>query len=147
MFPPRLDFDRPGGGDPVDDGFDLAVIQNVVEGRHGRAIIVEVGRFSDAVFRYRHEEIPFMMPCMAACVMWRRGQQAIRVPDLPVRLAFEIVSMAGRAVNRVEMTPLRQVSTFQKDRSEDEHRSGRESRHCQDSGPTKGRVHRLPTLM
>lgn len=60
-----------------------------------------------------------MMPCMAACIMRRRGQQAIRVPDLPVRLAFEIASMAGRAMNRVEITPLRQVSTFHKARSED----------------------------
>lgn len=88
-----------------------------------------------------------MMPCMAAFVMRRRGQQAIRVPDLPVRLAFELASMAGRAMNRVEISPLRQVSTFQKAGTEDEHRSGRESRHCQDSGPTKGRVHRLPTLI
>lgn len=88
-----------------------------------------------------------MMPCMAAFVMGRRGQQPIRIPDLPVRLAFKITSMAGRAMNRVEITPLRQVSTFQKARTEDEHRSGRESRHRQDNGPTEGRGHRLPTLM
>ncbi len=88
-----------------------------------------------------------MMPCMAAFVMRRRGQQPIRVPDLPVRLAFEITSMAGRAMNRVEISPLRQVSTFQKARTEDEHRSGRESSHRQDNSPTEGRVHRLPTLM
>jgi hypothetical protein len=39
------------------------------------------------------------------------------------------------------------VSTFQKARTEDEHRSGRESSHRQDNSPTEGRVHRLPTLM
>ncbi|MFC3724652.1 hypothetical protein [Neoaquamicrobium sediminum] len=50
-------------------------------------------------------------------------------------------------MSRVDLTARLEVSPFQKKRTEDERRSGGESRHCQDSDPTKGRVHRLPTLM
>jgi hypothetical protein len=90
---------RPGGGDPVDDGFDLAIIQHTLERRHGGAVVLKVGRFGHAILRDRHQKIAIMVPDVAAFIVRQCGRQAVRVSDLPVGLAFQITSLAGRAIN------------------------------------------------
>lgn len=80
---------------------DFGVGQDSPESWHPRFVILEVGGFSNAEFRYPEKQRVRVGPGVTAFVVRRRRKDSILVLRFPLGLTFEVPAMARGAMRHV----------------------------------------------
>ena len=97
-----FDIGRPLGFDPREHSNYFVVAQHTAIDGHGGLVVRLVDELGKAKLRNRKQLRVRVMPGMAARIVRRSGQQAIRTTFTPIGLTFSPRPMTGRAVLGVD---------------------------------------------